>query len=53
MEQARQLWMGWLSLLTAFAPVFTRPGWVRFVQWVTGMVLGWEEHTITQILARG
>jgi hypothetical protein len=34
----------------AFATVFTRPGWVRFVQWVTGMVLCWEEHTLTQIV---
>jgi DDE superfamily endonuclease len=50
MDQAAQLWGWWLSLLSAFAPVFTRPGWVRFVQWVTGMVLGWEEHTITQLL---
>ena len=50
MEQATQLWAWWLSLLGAFAPVFTQPGWVRFGQWVTGMVLAWEEHTITQIL---
>jgi hypothetical protein len=50
MDQATQLWGWWLSLLSAFAPAFTRPGWVRFVQWVTGMVLGWEEHTLTQLL---
>jgi len=50
MDQATQLWAWWLSLLSAFAPVFTRPGWVRFVQWVTGTVLCWEEHTLTQIL---
>lgn len=50
MDQATQLWTWWLSLLSAFATVFTRPGWVRFVQWVTGMVLCWEEHTITQRL---
>jgi DDE superfamily endonuclease len=50
MDQAPRLWMEWLSLLSAFAPGFTRPGWVRFVQWVTGMVLCWEEHTLTQIL---
>ena len=50
MDQATQLWGWWLSLLSAFAPVFTRPGWVRFVQWVTGMVLCWKEHTLTQIL---
>jgi hypothetical protein len=50
MDQATQLWVWWLSLLSAFATVFTRPGWVRFVQWATGMVLCWEEHTLTQIL---
>ena len=50
MDQATQLWGWWLSLLSAFAPVFTRPGWVRFVQGVTGLVLGWEEHTLTQLL---
>jgi DDE superfamily endonuclease len=50
MDQATQLWNWWLALLHPFADVFTRPGWVRFVQWVTGMVLGWEEHTLTQIL---
>ena len=50
MDQAQQLWLWWHSLLTAFAPIFTKPGWVRFAQWVTGMVLCWEEHTITQIL---
>ncbi|MDQ3960343.1 MAG: transposase [Pseudomonadota bacterium] len=50
MDQAPQLWLWWLSLLSAFVPGFTRPGWVRFVQWVTGMVLCWEEHTLTQIL---
>jgi hypothetical protein len=50
MEPATQVWTWWLSLLSAFAPAFTRPGWVRFVQWITGMVLCCEEHTITQIL---
>jgi hypothetical protein len=50
MDPASQLWTWWLSLLSPFVPVFTRPGWVRFVQWITGMVLCWEEHTITQIL---
>jgi hypothetical protein len=50
MDQATQLWTWWLSLLSAFATAFTRPGWVRFGQWSTGMVLCWEEHTITQIL---
>jgi DDE superfamily endonuclease len=50
MDQATQLWTWWLSLLSPFAVVFTRPGWVRFVQWVTGMMLCWEDHTITQLL---
>jgi len=46
MDDAKQLWSWWQSLLAGFGPVFTRPGWVRFVQWV----MGWEGHTITQIL---
>lgn len=50
MDDARQVWRWWQSLLTGFATVFTRPGWVRFVQWVTGTVLCGEEHTLTQIL---
>ena len=50
MDQAMQLWTWWLSLLSPFALIFTRPGWVRFVPWVTGMVLCWEEHTMTQLL---
>ena len=50
MDDAKQLWSRWQSLLAGYGPVFTRPGWVRFVQWVTGKVIDWEEHTITQIL---
>ena len=50
MDQATQLLAWWQSLLVAFVPIFTQPGWVRFSQWVTGMVLCWEEHTLTQIL---
>jgi hypothetical protein len=50
MDQAIQLWNWWLPLLRPFADSFTRPGWVRFVQWVSGMVLCWEEHTLTQVL---
>jgi len=50
MEDAKQVWSWWQSLLANFGSVFTRPGWVRFVQWITGMVLCGEEHTITQIL---
>jgi len=50
MDDAKQLWSLWQTLLASFKPQFTYGGWVRFVQWVTGMVLCHEEHTITQIL---
>jgi len=40
----------WQQLLTPFVLVLTQPGYARFAQWVTGTVLGWEEHTLTQIL---
>jgi hypothetical protein len=32
MDQAMQLWAWWQSLLSTYTPVFTRPGWVCFVQ---------------------
>jgi DDE superfamily endonuclease len=50
MHEATQLWEWWQALVSPFATVFTQPGWVRFVQWVTGMVLCWEEHTLTPIV---
>jgi len=50
MEQATPLWVWWWSWLSAWAPVFTPPGWVRFGHWVTGMVLAWEAHPSTQSL---
>lgn len=50
MDDAKALWRLWQSLLEPFQACFTRGGWVRFVQWVTGMVLANEEHTITQLL---
>jgi hypothetical protein len=50
MNEATHLWERWQALLWPCATVFTRPGWVRFVQWVTGMVRCWEEPTITPIL---
>jgi hypothetical protein len=46
----KSLWVAWQSLLGSFRPVFTRPGWRRFVQWVTGMVLCLEEHFLTRTL---
>ena len=50
MDDVKELWTDWQSLLKEFRTVFTLGGWTRFVQWVTGMVLDAEEHTITQIL---
>lgn len=50
MDDAKKLWTHWQELLESYTDQFTAPGWVRFSQWVTGTVLCWEEHTITQIL---
>jgi hypothetical protein len=50
LSEATQLWDGWQGLVRACATVCTRPGWVRFVPWVTGRVLCWEEQTLTQLL---
>jgi DDE superfamily endonuclease len=50
MPEATQLWEWWPALCAPFATVFTRPGWVRFVQWVTGMVRCWEEQTLPPIV---
>ena len=46
--QARLFWSLWQELLLPFAACFTIPGWKRFVEWVTGLALNVEEHTITQ-----
>src|SRR5450432_3690919 len=48
MEDGKQLWSIWQRLLMWFGTVFTRPGWVRFAQWVSGTVMCDEQHTITQ-----
>ena len=48
MRQATFVWTLWQSLLSAFAPAFTRPGHRRFVAWVTARALNVEEHTVTQ-----
>ncbi len=50
MDDAKELWSWWQSLLSTFRGEFTLGGWARFAQWVTGTVLCPEEHTITQIL---
>src|SRR5258708_25409700 len=45
-----RLWSTWLSLVLELAGGFTRPGRRRFVEWLTGLALNVEEHTITQSL---
>jgi len=48
--QAKRLWTLWQALLRPFAGAFTCRGWRRFVEWVTGLAVNVEEHTITQSL---
>jgi hypothetical protein len=44
------LFTAWQDVVLACALGFTRVGQARFVQWVTGIALSIEEHTITQSL---
>jgi hypothetical protein len=48
--QATQLWTHWQELLGPCAAAFTRAGFRRFTEWLTGLALNVEEHTITQSL---
>jgi hypothetical protein len=48
--QPKRLWSFWQALLLGFAVGFTAPGRRRFVEWLTGLALNVEEHTITQSL---
>lgn len=48
--QATRLWSLWQGIVLSFALGFTQRGKQRFVQWVTGLALNVEEHTITQSL---
>jgi hypothetical protein len=48
--KANYLWSLWQALLLSCAVSFTRPGRKRFAEWLTGLVLNVEEHTITQSL---
>jgi hypothetical protein len=45
-----RLWTLWQALVLACGLGFTRVGQARFAQWVTGIALNVEEHTITQSL---
>lgn len=48
--KATRLWSLWQAILLSLTLGFTRRGDQRFVQWVTGLALNVEEHTITQSL---
>jgi hypothetical protein len=48
--KANRLWSLWQAILLSFALGFTPRGTQRFVEWVTGLALCVEEHTITQAL---
>ena len=50
MDDAREVWSVWQSLWKEFQSEFAQERWVRFAQWVTGLVLCPEEHTLAQIL---
>jgi len=45
---ATWLWPLWQAIVLSLATGFTRRGQQRFAQWVTGLALNVEEHTITQ-----
>jgi hypothetical protein len=47
---ATWLWPLWQAIVLSLAAGFTRRGRQRFVQWVTGLALNAEEHTVTQSL---
>ena len=48
--QATEVWSHWQALLAPCGQAFTYWGFRRFSEWVTGLALNVEEHTITQSL---
>jgi hypothetical protein len=48
--KATWLWPLWQAIVLSLTLGFTQRGKQRFVQWVTGLALNVEEHTITQSL---
>jgi DDE superfamily endonuclease len=49
--EATALWLLWQALLAPYAACFhDQRGFRRFVEWLTGLALNVEEHTITQSL---
>src|SRR4029077_1710809 len=47
---ATRLWSHWQDLLEPYRDTFTYPGGQRFLEWLTGLTLNVEEHTVTQAL---
>src|SRR3989304_5978420 len=45
MDDAKTTGRLWQGLCGDFRGCFTRPGWVRFTQWLTGMGFGGGGHT--------
>jgi hypothetical protein len=48
--EANELWACWHDLVLTCAPGCTTPGRRHFLEWITGLALNVEEHTITQSL---
>jgi hypothetical protein len=48
--QATDLWAHWQALLHPCADAFSARGFQLFTEWLTGLALNVEEHTITQSL---
>lgn len=48
MEDLTGLWRWWQEGFERFRPVFTEPGFCRFLEYLTGLVIDPEEHTVTQ-----
>jgi hypothetical protein len=47
---ATALWRDWQDLLEPYRDCFSDQGFRRVVQWLTGLALNVEEHTVTQSL---
>ena len=50
MEDDSRLWRLWQGCFERFRSAFTEPGFRRFVEYLTGLALDPEEHTVTQAL---
>ena len=50
MEDDSRLWRLWQGCFERFRLAFTEPGFRRFVEYLTGLALDPEEHTVTQAL---